>query len=568
MRFLSYLMTLVLAALLCACGGGGGSAGTVPGTTAAAAATTRVANFALVLDRTTLLNSGTATAKLTAVAVDANNNVVPGAAVSVTTDANTTFVPDSPLTDTQGSFTGQIGIGGERADRTVLVTVTVNGIVKQTSFLIVGSQLQVTATPSVLSLGGSGTLTVRLTDASAQAVVGKTVSISGDVASLNGRQANTDFNGNATFAFSAPATAGNYLVKAAANGVTSELSIQVGSSATIPDAVIPAGAQPSLAAIPNVVSPNLAGSTTNQTQVRFLFLDAGNRPVPNARVRFSITSTGLGSSDSTISTGTSTVVTNASGVAAAVFVPGSTGSPTDGVVVRACYQATEFTSPTQCTNSVEVHLTIAAQALAVSIGNDNLLSAGTGTYIKKFAVTVTDAAGRAVANAPVDISLDITHFGKGDFASPDTFSLNIADANSYKPGDATTLPVPGSTGFRVSCINEDFNRNGFVDANENVNGSVDSFGQPTLEPRRSDIVLSYADPAVRATNASGILQIQVEYSQRFATWLAYRVRATTNVAGSQGSAERAFVTTFIVGDLANGSFLVPPYGGSSCNSPN
>ncbi|HWI77943.1 MAG TPA: hypothetical protein VNS31_02015, partial [Ramlibacter sp.] len=513
-------------------------------------------------------NSGTATAKLTAVAVDANNNVVPGAAVSVATDANSTFTPDAPVTDAQGSFTGQIGIGGEQSDRTVLITVTVNGVVKQTSLAIVGSQLQLTATPSLLSPGGGGTLTVKLTSASSQVIAGKTVSISGDVPTLNGRQAVTNVNGIANFTFTAPAVAGNYLVKAAASGVTSELSVQVGTSAAIPDAVIPPGAQPSLAAIPNVVSPNVVGSTTNQTQLRFLFLDASNQPIPNARVRFSIASTGLGSSDSTISTGTTTVVTSASGVATAIFIPGSTGSPTDGVVVRACYQASEFTGPTQCGNSVEVHLTIAAQALAVSIGNDNLLAAGTGTYIKKFAVTVTDAAGRAVPNAPVDISLDITHYAKGDFASPNTFPLNIADANSYEPGDATTVPVAGSAGFRVSCINEDFNRNGFVDANENVNGSVDSFGQPTLEPRRSDIVLSYADPAVRTTNASGILQIQVEYSQRFATWLAYRVRATTNVAGSQGSAERAFVTTFIVGDLATGSFLTPPYGSSSCNSPN
>jgi hypothetical protein len=216
-------------------------------------------------------------------------------------------------------------------------------------------------------------------------------------------------------------------------------------------------------------------------------------------------------------------------------------------------------------HSVDVHLTVAAQALAVSIGDDNLLAKGAGTYIKQFVVTVADAAGRAVPNAPVDISLDITHYGKGQFSQGITFPLNVALANTYVPDAVTT---PADFGARVSCVNEDTNRNGFVDPGENINNSFDSFGQPTLEPRRSDIILSYVNSSVQTTGPNGILLIQVEYSQRFATWLAYRVRATTSVSGSQGSAERAFYTHFIDGDQVNGSFLVAPYGVLACNNPN
>jgi hypothetical protein len=87
-------------------------------------------------------------------------------------------------------------------------------------------------------------------------------------------------------------------------------------------------------------------------------------------------------------------------------------------------------------------------------------------------------------------------------------------------------------------------------------------------PRKSDLIVSYNDPSVTTTNASGILQIKVEYSQRFATWLAYKVRVTANVAGSQGMAERLFVTSFIDGDDKNGSFLLPPYGFKACATPN
>ncbi|HKB54911.1 MAG TPA: hypothetical protein VKD22_13020, partial [Ramlibacter sp.] len=121
---------------------------------------------------------------------------------------------------------------------------------------------------------------------------------------------------------------------------------------------------------------------------------------------------------------------------------------------------------------------------------------------------------------------------------------------------------------RVWCANEDLNRNGNVDPGENLDGSVDSNGQPTLDPRKSDLLISYDDPTVTTTNSDGILVIKVEYSQRFATWLAYKVRVTAKVSGSQGMAERLFVTSFIEGDDKNGSFLQPPYGTNACQTPN
>jgi hypothetical protein len=528
--------------------------------------TSKVANFVMLLDKSTLPNGGTATVKLTVVAVDAANNVVPGAAVSVSTDANTMFIPGSTATDASGQFTGTISMGADKSDRTVTVTGRINNITKMTTFQIAGSQLTVTTNPSVLSPGGAAVLTVRLVDSASQPIAGQAIALSGDIATVAGRTVTTGPNGTASLNFTAPATAGNYVVIASGSGIVVQTSFQVGTSAAIPAAVIPSGVQPSLSVLPSVVSPNTEGSSTNQSQLRLLFLDANNQPVPNVRVRFDITSTGLGSFDSRISSGSSTVYTNASGVATASFIPGPTGSPTDGVVIRACYKATEFTSTAECPASVQARLTITQQALAVSIGNDNLINKGPGTYIKQLTVTVADAAGRAVPNAAVDISLDITHYGKGWFDQTTTFSLNVAESNSYNPPDPTIRPA--DYGRRVACINEDFNRNGFADPGENVNGSVDSFGQPTLEPRKSDIIISYVDPAVRTTNSSGILLIQVEYSQRFATWLAYRVRATTTVSGSQGSAERAFVTTYAEDDQENGSFWVPPYGTGACTEPN
>jgi hypothetical protein len=574
MRYYVKLLTAFLVAVfLAGCGGGGGNPGSSGGgggggTTPTA--NSRVADFVLLLDKSTLTNTGAETVKLTVFTVDASNNVVSGATAAVSTDANTIYTPTGTTTDDSGKLEGQIGIGSDKSDRQVTASVTVNGKTKQTSFQVTGTKINLTITPAVIPQSSSATATVRVTDASSVAIPNKAVTFSGTLFGAAQLQATTNSNGIATISFTAPATAGSYIARATSSGTFTESSAQVGSSAVIPDAVIPEKAMPALDISPNVLAPNLAGAaSSNQAQLRFLALTPANTPIPNVRVRFEIISTGLGSVGSTISTGSSAVYTDSSGVATAALIAGATTSPTNGVVVRACYQATEFNSPTQCDKSVQATLTIAQQALAVSIGDDNLLVRGAGTYIKNFVITVADSAGRAVAGAPVDISLDITHYGKGDFKMSPTFSLNAADINQYLPAPTGTPPVfpdPQLLGFRVSCINEDRNRNGFVDPGDNTNNSLDSNRQATLEPRRSDIILSYADPAVRTTNASGILQIKVEYSQRFATWLAYRIKAGTTVSGSQGLAERAFITKFIEGDETNGSFLTPPYGFRGCDS--
>lgn len=532
----------------------------VPQTTADSPSA-RVADFALYLDRNTLANAGTNTAKLTVVAVDSSNNVVPGAAVTVSTDKNSVYMPNGTATDSNGTYTGQVGIGADRTDRTITATVTVNNKTKTTSFNVIGSRITLQSAPSAPAPGQSGTATASVTDSAGNPIANVPVTFTGTVPGLQGQVVNTNATGQATKSFVAPTTAGVYTIGASGSGViAADYQLQVFSSA-VPVATIPAGAVPSLAASPNVLSVNAPGSTASRSSLRFLFLDGQNQPVQNVRVRFVDVTTGLPAVGASISSGSSTLYTDASGTVTAQYIAGQNSSPTNGVTVRACYSAGDFASAGDCPNKVDATLTVAGQALAISIGDDNLLTKGPGTYIKRFAVTVADAAGRAVPNAPVDISVDLTHYGKGNFGQsipPVPLSLT----QSYP--DATTAP----TSSRVWCANEDINRNGNVDPGENINGSVDTNGQPTLEPRKADLIVSYDDPSVTTTNSSGVLVIKVEYSQRFATWLAYKVRVTASVAGSQGMAERLFITDALQDDLENGSFLLPAYGYGSCSQPN
>ncbi len=537
-----------------------------------------VTDFVLLLSKNTINNSGTDQAQLSVVTVDAKRNIVPGASVVVTSDQNSIFTPGSnAVTDASGTYTGTLTIGSDKSDRDVTLSVTVNGITKRTIVRVAGSRLSIQALPSAPAPSQSVTVTATLVDSTGSPIPNVDVTLDGTVPGLQNQKLTTDLNGIVSRVVTAPAASGSYTLSASGSGVSAaNYQLNVFSS-LVPDAVIPVGATPSLSASPNVLAINSSGTSANKSTLRFLFLDSTNSPVKNVRVRFDDITTGLALVGASISSAATTLYTDDSGVVLVQYISGQNSSPTNGITVRACYSASDFAAPA-CPNSVNVNLTTVGQALAISIGDDNILTTGAGTYIKNFTVTVADSAGRAVANAPVAISVDLTHYGKGYFASPyyasdgvtvlTDLGLTVVPSSLTTDYPALTTTDPATKPQRVWCQNEDTNRNGNVDPGENVNGSVDSNGQPTLEPRKSDLIVSYADPAVTVTNASGVLVIKVEYSQRFATWLAYRVIATTSVSGSQGMAERLFVTGFLDADAKNGSFLTPPYGVGSCLSPN
>jgi hypothetical protein len=243
---------------------------------------------------------------------------------------------------------------------------------------------------------------------------------------------------------------------------------------------------------------------------------------------------GLGSGEA-ISTGTTTVYSDQNGEAIADYIAGTRSSPTNGVTIRACYGLTDADlAGGACPNSVTQTLTVASQPLSITLGDNNLLERGNNslTYIKKFDVAVADSAGNAVSGAVISASVDLTNYEKGPFAGP-----------------------------RISCVNEDTNRNGFLDAGE------DSNGNGRLDPLKADVILSFLSG--NTTGANGRMTIQVEYPQNVATWLLYNLRVTTSVGGSEGTVQRTYRTSFIDGDEDNGSFLTPPYGASaSCANAN
>ena len=574
MNFIKCVAALGLSLALAACGGGGGSAGTplggvapspAPGASAAVAA----ADFVFELDKTTIVNSGSDLAVLKVTVLDANRNTLSGAPVSVAVDSNGVFGGSSGTsTDTSGQYSGNMTIGGDKSNRTINASITVNGITKVAAVTVTGSQIGLTPVPATPTPGSSITLNLSTTDALGAAIPNVDLVLSGSAGATG--TVKTDGSGTASVTFSAPNIAGTYTMIASGLNVSTTKNIQViaAGAGTIPSATGPVSSA-SLNPSPTAIATNSAGSEVNRSKLSARFLTTGNSGIENMRVRFEIVPPLLANGES-ISTGTATVYSDASGTAEAYYIAGTRSSPTNGVVIRACYSLSDFASATDCPNSVSANLTVNGTPLSISISDNNTLQKGLGgiSYLKQFLIQVNDSSGVAVKDAVVSASVDITHFGKGatwDSAYRNVAIPTIRDIHS----DFTPLPVPlnatpslqPSTDVPAAseslwCINEDWNRNGFLDTGEDRNSDG------VIQPRKAEIVVSYVSG--NKTDANGQLLLQVSYGQNMGGWLAYTLRATTNVAGSEGDASKSYVTDVLQTDIPNGSFLTPPFGAGSC----
>ncbi len=539
MKIFKWLVALWVTLALAACGGGGGSAGTVAGGTGQTAAV--VSSFVYQLSKNALTNSGADYTVLTVTALDGSNNPVPGVKVVVSPDTGI-YTPDASVTDDKGVVTGKLTINpNDKSDRNINSVITVGGKSATVVVPVTGSQITLDLVPATPTPGSSVRLDVKVTDINGAAIPGINVGLSGSL----GFSGSVKIGGNGSAAISLPAVslnAGTYTVEAAGSGVTASKTVQIVSptGGTIPD--VPSSrvfSAASLSASPNTIAPNVTGSTANRTTLKAVFQDPNNQAIQDVRVRFEVMPPGLGAGEQ-ISTGSTVVYSDVNGVALAEYIAGTRSSPTNGVLIKACYGRTDADlAGGACPHEAQANLTVASSPLSITIGDDNTMERGNNglTYIKDFDVAVADSAGYAITGAVLSVSVDIPWYRK---------------AAAFDSTDEKW------------CPNEDTNRNGFIDGlplNEDVNGNG------KLEPRKADVVV-YFDGSNK-TDESGRARIKAEWAQNFATWLRYTIKVTTSVAGSEGKVEKAFVTQFIEDDLKNGAFRGPQYGSVlDCKNPN
>lgn len=577
MKYVSELKTgavvVAVALFMAACGGGGGSPG-VPsngggtGTPPPTTPTTPVASDLIVsLDKVAINNAGNDKAVLTVTAVDGARNVVPSTAVSVSVDNNAVFTPASgSVTGADGTFSGSIGAGSDKSDRLVRYTVTSGSVSKSGTVRISGIAITSAAVPATPQPGQAFTLTVRVRDSAGNGVGGVAVAASG-IPGYTFPPAQTSDAGDVTYSLTAPLIDGIYPISVQASGVTNsaDVRVQTPGATSIP---VAAGPVTSVSAIatPVVVATNSGGNTTNQSEIRVLFLKAGNSPLSNMRVRFSVVSTAL--PGESLSSGANLVYSDTSGAARASYIAATSPSPNNGVVIRACYDVNDFAAGA-CPNSVTTTLTVASNPVNLTIGTDNIITKTTSgiSYIKKFEIQAVNAAGNYAADVPVSAVVDVLGYWKGAVAgSPPTLTTE----------DYTATPSSGGSIPYKWCPNEDLNRNGVLDT---FPGAVppsptteDTNGDGFLTPRQSDVAIGF--PSGNRTDATGLTTVQLQYPQNLATWLRVRITVTAGVSGSEGAASYIYVLRAAQEDAANGAFLTPPYGsntgtgtGQGCSTP-
>jgi len=507
----------------------------------------KAADLSVTLSKSTLENSGTQTVTVTAVAVDANRNTVAEIPVTLAVNNGATVRVNSNLTDVDGKVTGTIGIGDDKSNRTITITATSGTIVRTTTLQVTGAQVRTTLLPAVLNVGQSGKIQYRLLDVSGNPIAGRTLTIVGP----GGVQSTgtSDLNGDFEYSYVAGG-AGELNIRTSAVGVdvTSTVIVQVGALPEVTTDVQSA----SVSVSPNVIPVNTV-STKNQATVRALFIAAGNKPIPNIRVRFDLDGDpqAIGGS---FTSGATLVYSDAAGVATTSYVPGGRFSPTDGVTVRACWDKKDFAAGT-CPNQAKATLTVISDSLSVSIGSDFLVGEDETKlkYRMRFVVQVVDSSGLAAADVDVSAAIDLLTYSKGFWA----LGFNSQGRALWQQQ------------VRATCDNEDLNRNGVSEVFSNgvIEDANNSFnrtnGRPALEPRKADVAISYEGST--RTSTGGAVVLRIEYPKSIASWVNFNlVVSASGVAGTEGRANLVsvlWVPAAVINDIASDPpFIVSAYG--------
>lgn len=548
-------------------------------------------DLTLVLSSPSLTNGGSSTITATVTAVDRNRNVVAGIPVTISVDSSATAAVSGTTTTAAGTLTANIGIGADRSNRVVTVTATSGALVRTASFSVTGAKLTVSAAPLVVAGSAGNIIEYTLVDFNALAMVDQPITVTGN--GLPTQSGRTDLNGKFRYTYAAPSASGTLTVLASAAGDqrAQEVTVSAATSSVAVASELPQSA--SVSPTPSVVTVNTPGSTTNQVELRVLYLGANNKPIPRVRTRFDLAGN-ANTTDGVVSWVGAYAYSDENGVARATFTPGQRSSPTNGVTIRACYDAGDFASSgtSACdgvARSVATTLTVSSEALAVNIRTNELIKPGSTdlTYIKEYVVMVVDSAGQAKADVQITPSVDLSGYHKGYYVYNDVAGqwvqvLTLDSGEKYVwTGSAWALDTGVTRG--PVCPNEDVNRNGVREAGAFVAGGTvpalasrqeDLNWNGDLDPRKSDVAIKMVGSS--RTNANGLAVVQIEYGRNLASWVDFVITVTASgVSGTEARA-RYIGALWGIGNLpypasavtvktVSPAFVISPYGrGTTC----
>ena len=459
------------------------------------------------------LPQGEASTTYTVRAVDSANAAISGATFTVVSSLSNAIATSPLTTNASGNATFTYTPTNAGTDT---LTVSGLGLVTKTTVVVSNVDLSVVspASNASITVGANQTITVQY-KISNVGQPGQTVTFSttrGTV-TCTASPCVTDVNGQSTASLTST-TAGPATVLAQISGV-GQVSLPVQFVAAAPSTVV-------VQANPGAVSPNSAGSTTNQSTIEAVVRDANLNAVANTPVAFSLVSD---LSNGSLSSGVAT--TDANGRAQVQFIPGATSTANNGVVIKAEAGSAPVVSG-------QATFTVSGQALFINIAYGNTMAESDVTrYSNPFSVYVTTATGGAVVGQTLSLSVLPIDYDKGSM--------------SYDVPSSLWGAVPTVSG----CVNEDLNENGILDSGEDVNGSLN------LTPGN----IAAISPVTVTTDASGFATFDLIFGKQFALWSRVKITARTTVGGTESSRSIQLRLPILIGDIGDAN--VPPAGRNS-----
>ncbi|MBQ4829755.1 Ig-like domain-containing protein [Alteromonas sp. MMG017] len=284
-------------------------------------------------------------------------------------------------------------------------------------------------------------------------------------------------------------------------------------------------------ATPDIIGPD--GQTSTITAV---VRDPSGNLVKNTVVNFNVDDVSTGSISPSQST------TDSSGIASTVFTSGAPSSE-DAVIVRASVASDE-------TITDEVYMTVGDRAFDISIGTGNEIEEpDSTTYLKRFAVFVSDSAGQPVSGVELTAS-----------GTP----VKYSDGGTYRKGfsdwdEDESIHVLYVT---ATCQNEDIDGDGILDSGEDNNN--DGFLTPGIVG-----TLTFADTSV--TDENGQAELEYRYPANYGGWYDIVITIFGQSTGSEASQNHYYSLGISSDDLTNEGAGLPanPFGSeANCSTIN
>jgi hypothetical protein len=230
-----------------------------------------------------------------------------------------------------------------------------------------------------------------------------------------------------------------------------------------------------------------------------------------------------------------TAITDSNGIASSVYTSNAV-SGDNGVTIEA-----ESDSVLGQTN-----LTVGDRAFDISLGTGSVIGVpDSSTYLKEFAVFVTDASGRPVSDAELTATV-----------TPTSLASHYKGYWLWNDADSIWEPL-----ITATCDSEDINKNGRLDDTEDFNNDE------LLTPGNVSSV-SFEENVSR-TDEFGQATIQIRYPKQFGYWTTVSVSVFGQSSGSESMQSQVFQLGVAGSDLTELSSPPPnsPFGLSgACDS--